>query len=320
MALPSLAAPARPFFKCSVAEWSVTVALFAALALMALRTLWIAWREDEALSHGPLLLMGALVLLWMRRPDLQQQEEGTQTQSGGLLLMLLSAGLHLLAVWADIAFLRPLSFMSLALGGLWLLMGGKIARVCAGPVGLVGFGIPWPTTLVSAISFPIQLISSAYAALFAGMLGLNIERHGVHLTVLSEEGNKPIYSILVAQECSGLTSLMVLLAFGYLIAYWSPVRWWARAGLVLAVVPLTLLANAIRLTFILLAGGWHSASLAQWVHDHEQPVLVFLCSMGLLGLRAVFLAWPTASSASPSVAPATADVNQSGELMEAANV
>jgi exosortase/archaeosortase family protein len=57
------------------------------------------------------------------------------------------------------------------------------------------------------------------------------------------------------------------------------------------VLPLTLFSNSIRLTLILAAGGYQSAELARWVHDHEAPVLVLLCSIGLLGLRQALLAW-----------------------------
>jgi hypothetical protein len=42
---------------------------------------------------------------------------------------------------------------------------------------------------------------------------------------------------------------------------------------------------------ILEAGARYSAGLAQWVHDHEAPVLVFFCSLGLIGLRQAILAW-----------------------------
>ncbi len=270
--------------------------LFAVLTVTTLRPLWVIWQEDPALSHGLLLAVGTGVLLWMRRRELRRWESAAV---GGMALLIAASLLHLAAVWADISFLKPLSFLGIAWGGIWFLGGSSARRVCAGPLGLLVFAIPWPTTLVSALAFPLQMISSSYAALFGGMLGLNIQRVGVHLTVLSENGSKSIYSILVAQECSGTTSLIVLLAVGYLTAYFTPVRWWGRVLLVLAVIPLALLANAVRLTIILLVGGLYSAPLAQWVHDHEQPVLVFLCSFGLLGIRQMLLALPFASLPAP---------------------
>jgi exosortase/archaeosortase family protein len=97
--------------------------------------------------------------------------------------------------------------------------------------------------------------------------------------------------MLVAAKCSGLTSLMVLLALGYLITSFTPAHLGWRALLLASVVPLTLLANTLRLTLILVAAAHGSPSLAQWVHDHEAPVLIFFCSIGLIGLQRLLLWW-----------------------------
>jgi exosortase/archaeosortase family protein len=102
---------------------------------------------------------------------------------------------------------------------------------------------------------------------------------------------KPIYSIVVAQQCSGLTSMMVLLALGYLIAYFTPVKWGWRAAMVALCIPLTVLTNSVRLAIILFAGAHHGAALAKWIHDHEGPVLILFCSVGLTGARHLLLTW-----------------------------
>ena len=151
--------------------------------------------------------------------------------------------------------------------------------------------IPWPTILVERISFPLQLASSSYAALFGGIAGMPIQRNGVELAVQPDIHYKAIYSILVAQKCSGLTSLMVLLALSYLIAYHTPVHLGWRALMLIIVVPLTLFTNAIRLTLILAAGAYHSKGLADWVHHNEGPVLILFCSIGLIGIRYLIMKW-----------------------------
>jgi exosortase len=258
------------------------VALSVALGAWCLRLLLPQWRQDPSLSHSPLLVLIALVLLLRRRGELRLWEASDRV---GLAALGICALLEIGAGWGDVVFLQPLAFLGMIIGTVWYLGGRSTASICAGPLGLLAFTIPWPTTLISALAFPMQLISSSYAALFAGMLGLSIHREGVHVSVLSESGDKPIYSMLVAQQCSGLTSLMVLLAFGYLVAYFTPVQWWFRLLLTASVIPMALFANALRLTIILLVGGLASPAWAGWVHDREQPVLIFFCSFGLLGLR-----------------------------------
>ena len=163
--------------------------------------------------------------------------------------------------------------------------------------------IPWPTVLIDRLAFPLQLMSSAYAALLAGMLGIPIHRDGVNLAVMPGMDAPPVYAMVVAQACSGLTSLLVLLALGYLIAYHTPVRWAWKALLLGAVIPLTLCANAIRLTIILIAGAHHNPGLAKWIHDHEGPVLIFGCSLALTALRHGVLIWSQPRSLQPETPP-----------------
>jgi exosortase len=279
----------------------IAAALSLALGAWCLLPLLPQWRQDSSLSHSPLLVAIALGLLWYKRRELRPWESFDRV---GLAMLCVFALLEIAGSWADVVFLQPLAFLGMMVGVAWTLGGRRLGGVLAGPLGLLAFTIPWPTTLVSTLAFPMQLMSSAYAALFAGMLGLPIHREGVHVSVLSENGDKPIYSMLVAQQCSGLTSLMVLLAFGYLVAYFTPLRWWARPILVVSVIPMALLANAIRLTIILLVGGLSSPYWAGWVHDREQPVLIFFCSFGLLGLRQLLLRW---ASEAPATEPEAAN-------------
>jgi len=273
------------------------VALAAVLALLllvpVLGLLVHTWRTDPSLSHGPVVVGLAFIHLWLRRGELRRE---AGSSNSGAVLLIFAGALHVLATWADVAFLRPLSLIGMAGGAVWLFTGWKGLKASVGALGFLLFAVGWPTTLVEGVAFPLQLMSSAYAALLGGLLGLPIQQEGVHLFVVPQLGAKPVYSIMVARQCSGLTSLLVLLALGYLIAYHTPLKLGWRMLLLLAVIPLTLLMNAVRLTLILLAGTHHSASLATWVHDNEAPFLIFFCSLGLIVLRQLLLAWAEGAS------------------------
>lgn len=285
-------APAQQPGAVRVREWpwlglpQLILALWAAAPTLG--SLAELWRRDPGFSHGPLIPLIAGGLLWSRRDHLRRWDAAS---GWGFVAMVASALLFVAAVWADIYFLKPLALIAMLAGGVWFLGGGRSAQCSAGALGFLVFMIPWPTTLTERLAFPLQMTSSAYAAMLGGMLGLPIHRDGIHLHVMPSMDAPPVYSIIVARQCSGLTSLVVLLAMGYLIAYHTPVKLGWRALLVAAVLPLTLFSNSIRLTLILAAGGYQSPALARWVHDHEAPVLVLLCSIGLLGLRQALLVW-----------------------------
>jgi exosortase len=265
---------------------SSSLLLFGLLCLPEGGALWESWRSDAALSHGPLVPLAACGLLWMRRDRLREWKSADKT---GLLCLALTCLVYIAAVWADVDFLKPLALIGAALCGVWFLGGKATLKACVGPLGFLVFMIPWPTVLMDRVAFPMQLTSSAYAGMLAGMAGVPVHREGVQLSVLPGLEAKPVYSIVVAQQCSGLTSMMVLLALGYLIACHTPLRWGWRAAILGFCIPLTVLMNAVRLAIILFAGAHHKPVLAQWIHNHEGPVLLFFCSLGMLGARHLLL-------------------------------
>lgn len=279
------------------AGWGL-LALFALLLWgPMLQSLWSVWNRMPAMSHGPVLLALALGHLWLSKESLKDLSHASRL---GLAALTLTALLFVAASFADVVFLKGFTLLAMTCSAVWFLGGWRAMAGTAGALGFLVFAIPWPTTVLERLAFPLQMMSSTYAAMAGGMLGLPIVREGVQLSVMDGAGKEPIYQVLVAQGCSGLTSLMVLLGLGYLLAYHTPLGLGWR-GLMLAVmVPLTLIANTVRITLILLAGAYYSPALAKWVHDHEAPVLIFFCSLGLLALRQGLMAWqqsgPTASA------------------------
>ena len=261
-------------------------ALGLALAVPVVRSLALLWRQDVSLSHGPVLGLIAAGILVYRRKELVDRRSAGWPAAGILAVGLL---LQLLGVADDILVLQALALLVLALGTAWLLGGLPAARIAAGALGLVLFALPWPLSLTDRLAFPMQLISSTWAGMFCGVVGLSVERTGVQLAAFTGGSEMPAYVVAVTRQCSGFTSLLVLLAVGYLIAYVTPGRWYVRAALVAVAVPLAIVTNAFRLSVILFVGSHVSHGAAKWVHDRETPFLVLLCTLLLLGIRALLL-------------------------------
>jgi exosortase len=251
-------------------------------------TLVGSWRGDDTLSHGPLVPVIAGFLLWSRREDLRRWDAA---YGPGLWLLGIGAVLHVLSVWADVAFLGGSALVLMLAATVWYLGGARALGASAGALGFLPFMLPWPTTVSDKLAFPMQLASSSYAALLGGLIGLPVHRQGVELAIQPDPNAAPVYQVLVARGCSGLTSMIVLLALAYLVAYATPVRFPWKALLVGSVIPLAIVGNALRLTLILIAGANRGEAVATWVHDHEAPFLIFLCSLALMGIRAAILAW-----------------------------
>jgi len=283
-----------------IALWCITIIIGAAVTAPVAGDLIRVWRSNTELGHGPLLVLICAGLVWGCRAKLPPIEPDV---IGSLWLLVPAALVHLTGSWLEIDLFRVLGLMGLLAGSIWLGCGLGVLRGLAGPLGLLLFSIPWPTSVSERLSFPLQTTSSAYATMLCGLLGQRIQQSGIQLSIMPETGTEPLYTILVSRACSGLTSLHVLLALGYLIAYLTPVRWPHRAALFSATIPIAVLANAVRLTFILLAGGHIGPEAARWVHDHEAPVLIALAGLLLVGLRAALLAGGPGASAPANPAP-----------------
>lgn len=288
--------------------WMALAVLLAALWGPVLLALWDVWRSDETLTHGPFVPLLAIALLWMRRDDLRRWD---QSSPAGLASLCACSLLFVGGFWADIEFVKPFALIGITLSLIWYFGSAAALKTSAAPLGFLMFMIPWPTTVVERLAFPLQLTSSAYSALLGGMIGLNIHRDGVQMAVLNEAGTAPVYAVTVARQCSGLTSMIVLLALGYLAAYFTPTTPVRKAILWASVVPLALFTNAVRMTLILLAGEQGGRDVAQFVHDNEAPVLIFLCMLGLMVIRWGLLSWfppgpppPSPPQEAPHAAPA----------------
>lgn len=272
--------------KADTLAWLVLLAAGICLWTPNVELLCHAWRSDPALSFGPVIPLISAWMIWTRRAGLMRWSRSSWP---AFVVTALSGLLYAAASWADIVFLKLIALIMVTGGAVGCIGGLRAVTAAAPGCAYLLFAVPWPTSLTERLAFPLQLASSAYAAQFAGMLGIPIVRQGVQLAVMPHAGRPPLFSIIVAGPCSGLTSTTVLLALAALIAFATPALPLARAALVLSVLPLALVANAFRLTLVLVAGTYHSPHLAAWVHDHEQPVLVALCSLGLVGIRHVLL-------------------------------
>ena len=274
--------------------------LMIALWAFTIGKLVTAWQSDSALSHGPLLPVLAGALLWARRDQLKVSGGGA---SIGLAIVFFAGALNVLAGWGDIVFLRSAALVLMLIGFTWAIAGSRAGRAAAGPLGLLLFMIPWPTTLVERLTFPMQLLSSKYAAMLIGMLGIPIKRTGIALAT-------PDYQVLVAEACSGITSLGVLLALGYLLACVTRLPLWAKLTLFAVTAPLALFTNTIRVALIVIAGHLHSETAATWIHDHEAPVLLLFCGVLLMTIRSGLLQVTVSASDDPD---ADADAEAEGD-------
>jgi exosortase len=177
--------------------------------------------------------------------------------------------------------MRSLSALSLIIvlaGLVWEFWGIKTARAMAFPIGFLLFMIPIPSILMQKITFPMQLFSSSVAEASLKALEIPVLREGniIHL---------PHNTLEVAEACSGIRSLMSLLALGVIFAYFTKSKLWQRTVLVLACFPIAIVVNSLRVSATGILANYYGLSVAEgFFHGFSGYVLFIVAFLLLLAL------------------------------------
>jgi exosortase len=170
----------------------------------------------------------------------------------------------------------PRFSLCLMLAGLIVyLRGWSMLRAVAFPLSYLALMIPLPNLIHSQITFPMQLLASRIAEALIELIGLPVFREGNLLRV-------PSYAVEVAQACSGIRSLLSLIALGTAYAYFAEQRAWARAALVVLMVPIAVFTNSIRIVTSCLVGYRFGAEYAEGFLHAFSGWLIFAIALALL--------------------------------------
>ncbi len=171
-------------------------------------------------------------------------------------------GLRLRGAYYFYVWLDPLSIVP-TVAGLVCLLGGIAALRWSWPgVLFLGFMVPLPYRLATALSGPLQELATIVSTFLMQTIGLPALSEG-NVIHLNEE------SIGVVEACSGLSMLMVFFALSTLVAVLSIRRPLVeRLVVVASAVPIALVANILRITATgVLLETTSSATAKAFFHD-----------------------------------------------------
>jgi exosortase len=230
------------------------------------------WSTDQEFSFAFLVPPIALGLLWLRRREIRAacgrgSNAGLLPLVGGLLMLVAGArsGVHAIG---------GASFAVTVLGAAAYVYGITAARALAFPVAFLTCGLVLFRGLLSSVGFGLQELTARYAASAAALVGLPVRRVGVDLFAGQ-------FHFVVAEACSGLSSLLALLCLGTLIVGLAPLSLLRRIVLIALVVPIVLAANVIRVALVLVLARVFGLGVAHgFVHGFFSAAL-FLAALSL---------------------------------------
>lgn len=223
----------------------ILAVLLGAVYWKILRALAIQWWDDANYSHGFLVPLFSLYLVWQQRAALR-----TLPRSGSLLgvpVILAGIGALILGDLGAENFLMRSSLIVIIAGLILFHLGTHVFRAVLFPLAFLFFMVPLPGVIFYAVAFPLQRLAAEQAAWTLDALGVPVLLDGniIHLAQLS---------LGVTEACSGIRSLISLFAGTVAWAYLLLPTGWAMVIFVAATVPITILANAARVVLTGLIG------------------------------------------------------------------
>ena len=256
--------------------YALAVAILILAFLPTVRWLVTTWLGDPYYSHGLVLPLIAIALIWRRERTSAAKESPADDSRGWVwgppLLAICFLG-HILSLRRSLYSLSTLCLL-VGLAAIALTLGGRrIVRRHAFPLALMLLIIPIPL-LEQWTPYLARGVARAAAA-SAQVLGLSIERDGARLIL-------PQAELVIGAPCSGINSLLALLALGALYAYALQGAILNRVILFLSAIPIALLSNYLRvMLLVIVAGTAGSGRMLTWLHDGSGAVL-FALAAGLL--------------------------------------
>lgn len=230
--------------------------------------------QDPAYSHGFAVPIFSAYLVWQRRDRLARVEK--KPSLIGMWVVLGALGLLFLGSLGAELFLTRISLVLMIAGLVLYFFGAPTLRLLAFPLGFLLLMIPLPAIFYTRMVFPLQILSSRFAT---------NTLQTIKVVPVLREGNLlilPYCTLEVVEACSGIRSLMAIVAFALGYAYLTERSMGVRAFLTIAMVPVAIVGNGIRVVIAALLAHYRGAPNADDFLHPISGVIIFLVALVLL--------------------------------------
>jgi exosortase len=238
------------------------------------------WKADENYSHGFVVPIVFVWMLWGRRRQIANAPYAPEPW--GLAIVVLSLVQLAAGTWGAENFVANSSLVVFLCGVTLFLFGRALFRLVAFPIVWLMFMIPLPSILFYAITFPLQLLASKLAVVMLDLAHVPSVCDGNVLYLANFKAD-------VAEACSGIRSLISVLAFAALLGHVMKMSLSSRWLLLAAAIPTALGMNALRIAGAGLIANYFGAQSAQGFFHEFSGWILFLASLWFTFMVAQFL-------------------------------
>lgn len=234
------------------------------------------WSHDPRYSHGYLVPLFSIFLLWQRRAMLDQVKVGSALW--GFLFLLIGIPLKIAGGFYGVQWIDAFALIPCVLGVIGL-VGGKPALAWAWPsVAFLFFMIPLPYRLEVGVGGPLQWIATRSSNYALQTFGLPALTEGNIISIGESRIN-------VVEACNGLGMLMMFIAYATaaaLVIDRPPID---KVIVMLGAVPIAIFANVARITLTGLLHVTAGGEIADKVYHDLAGWLMMPLALAILWLE-----------------------------------
>jgi len=240
-----------------------------------------AW-SDDLYSHGWIIPLFSLGLLWLRWQPFQESVPAVERWVG-LLLLALGLSVRLFAAEYTILPVDRLSFIPSMFGAFMLVGGFHTIRWAWPALVFLVFMFPLPTALEVNVLNNLQRMATISSTFVLQTLGIAAFRTG---NLISIPGmGQPLN---VAEACAGLRMATIFGALAVAMVFIIDRPWWDKLVILLSAIPIALIVNIVRITVTAILTMWagqDNYAVQKICHDYAGYVIMMPLALALLWLE-----------------------------------
>jgi exosortase len=240
-----------------------------------------AW-SDDLYSHGWIIPLFSLGLMWLRWQPFQESVPVTERWLG-LLILAIGLSVRLFAAKYTILPIDRLSFIP-SIFGAFMLVGGFHAVRWAWPaLAFLVFMFPLPTALEINVLNRLQRMATISSTFVLQTLGVAAFRTG-NLIQIPGMGQP----LNVAEACAGLRMATIFGALAVAMVFIIDRPWWDKLVILLSAIPIALIVNIVRITVTAVLTMWvgqDNYAVQKICHDYAGYVIMMPLALALLWLE-----------------------------------
>ena len=254
---------------------STIYAVLISLVLCLLYWPTLRWMFNSRLasdyySHSFLVPLVSIAVIWTKREQLKTREQSFS----GIVWILAGATLYALSMVLEIRVLGAISLIIEITSLIWLFWGPRAVKALAFPLVFLLFMVPFP--FIPDLAFRLQEISVFSSSHLLELSGLPITSAGAEIYLQTT-----VFTVGI--PCSGINSLVALLALAAVYAFILEGPLSKRIGLFVLAFPIAIIANILRIVSIIMVAYYANVQTAAgWYHDISSPIFFILAFLAVI--------------------------------------